>query len=99
MTDPNHLDTRTFQRYLDKGLLTKEGYQAHLDALPDLSEQGEFVDYSAQFQAEEAQAAEESPAEEAPLTPGEAYPPATAAPPGSSALSATPPHIAAPTEG
>lgn len=97
MTDARHLDVRTYQRYLKKGVLTKEAYEASLSALPDLSEQAEFLDYNAQFQAEaEEEARTEAPAPVEPAPPGQAYPPATAAPPGSSALSATPPHLAGP---
>ncbi len=50
-----HYDVRTAKRYLEKGAMSQEEYEARLAALPDLAEECEFVDYQSKFQAEDEQ--------------------------------------------
>jgi hypothetical protein len=37
------LDRRTIGRYINKGMLSKEEYEAHLKSLPDEESNGEWV--------------------------------------------------------
>ncbi|MEQ8276145.1 MAG: hypothetical protein RMA76_24265 [Deltaproteobacteria bacterium] len=88
MTDDVKLDTRTVERHIAAGRLSRADYDKHLASLPDLAEEAEFVDYAQQFREEaqqeqaEAQAAEAG--EAAPAAEGEA--PAPAPNPGGSTL-------------
>ena len=45
MTDPRQLDVRTVHRYIQKGALTRQAFEAALAELPDLQAEAEFVDY------------------------------------------------------
>lgn len=53
------LDTRVVHRYIHKEQLTQEQYDKYLSELPDVADQGEFVDYETKF-VEEAKAERES---------------------------------------
>ncbi|MBK6685579.1 MAG: hypothetical protein IPG45_14010 [Deltaproteobacteria bacterium] len=46
------LDTRVVHRYIHKEQLTQEQYDKVLAELPDLAEQGDFVDYETRFHEE-----------------------------------------------
>ncbi|MEM1024429.1 MAG: hypothetical protein AAGD10_13105 [Myxococcota bacterium] len=54
--DPRQLDVRTVARNMREGVVKKDQYEQALQALPDLEEASEFVDYESMFQREEAAA-------------------------------------------
>lgn len=94
MADLSNVDVRTVQRYLNKGQLSREDYEAHIAALPDLEGEADFVDYGAQFQREEAQRqAEQARAEQAQVA---AAPAAPVAPPAVATAYVPPLHHAPP---
>lgn len=53
MVDLRHVDVRVVERYLEKGKITREAYEQHLAALPDLAEEAEEVDYDDLLKQEE----------------------------------------------
>jgi len=82
MVDLRKVDVRTVQRYIAKGLVTQDEYDAHLASLTDATAEADFVDYAEQFEQEEAErraeAARAEAAAPAPAAPEPPPPPAVA---------------------
>ena len=53
MPDLRHLDVRVAERYIQKGKMSREDFDAHLAALPDLADAAEEVDYDDLLKQEE----------------------------------------------
>lgn len=53
MVDIRKLDSRTVERYIAKGRVSREEYEQYLAALPDLAEEAEEVDYDGLLEKEE----------------------------------------------
>lgn len=87
MNDDVKLDTRTVERHIAAGRLSRADYDKHLESLPDLAEEAEFIDYAQQFREEAQQEAAEAQAAEAnDAAPAEGEAPAAAPNPGGSTL-------------
>jgi len=87
MNDDVKLDTRTVERHIAAGRLSRADYDKHLESLPDLAEEAEFIDYAQQFREEAQQEAAEAQAAEArDAAPAEGEAPAVAPNPGGSTL-------------
>ena len=63
--DLKQVDIRTSHRYLAKGSVSRKDFDEHLQGLPDLSEQADFIDYETMFREEQERVAQEFEAEAA----------------------------------